>query len=76
MFKLNPKRYAQRMMFVFGTLFICAIGITAGGGLIMESIPHQQLGFWLGLGMAFVGLFTIFWSWLGFAFAAIDYRNA
>jgi hypothetical protein len=42
----------------------------------MATIDHAEIGFWLGLGIVFVGIFTFFWAMLGLVFSVIQYNNA
>lgn len=75
-FKRHPKTIAKILMILFSILFICGIGIGVGGGLIMSMYSGETLIFWLGILMAMLSVFIVFWTILGFIFNAIDYTNA
>jgi len=76
MFINHPKRVAQYKAITFTVLLACSIGIGLAGSFIMATIHHADIGFWLGLGIVFVAIFTFFWSMLGLVFSVIQYNNA
>ena len=76
MFINHPKRVAQYKAITFMVLLACSIGIGIAGAFIMATIHHAEIGFWLGLGIVFVAIFTFFWAMLGLVFSVIQYNNA
>ena len=76
MFINHPKRVAQYKAITFTVLLACSIGIGLAGAFIMATIHHADIGFWLGLSIVFVGIFTFFLSMLGLVFSVIQYNNA
>lgn len=76
MYRAHPKTIAKRFMVIFSVLFVCGAGVGLGGLVIMSEFDGQTVQFWIGLGMGFVSVFTIFWTVLGFVINAMQYQSA
>ena len=72
---INYRLKAKRQMAIFATLGLAGFVLCAFSGLAMATTPHQDLAFWVMMGVGFVGFFTLFWSILGFIFGLIDYKS-
>lgn len=72
---INYRKAAKLKMIIFGALFFAGTILFATSGYAMTQIPHQDFAFWIMMGVSFVGIFTVFWSAVGFLFAAVDYRE-
>ena len=72
---INHRQGALKMMIVFIALTIVGIILSLMSGYSLTVIPHQEFGFWIMLGVFFVGVFTVTWSTLGAIFKYIDYRS-
>lgn len=72
---INYRKAAKLKMITFGVLFVAGAMLSAIAGYMMTVLPHQEIGFWIMMGLASVGLFTIVWTVLGFLFALVDYRE-
>ena len=76
MFHAHAKTIAKRFMVLFSVLFICGAGVGIGGLVIMSEFDGQTIQFWIGLLMAFISVFTIFWTVTGFIINAMNYTSA
>ena len=72
---INYRKAAKLKMITFGVLFVAGVILSTIAGYMMTVLPHQEIGFWMMMGLASVGLFTIVWTILGFLFALVDYRE-
>ena len=72
---INYRKAAKLKMITFGVLFVAGVILSTIAGYMMTVLPHQEIGFWIMMGLASVGLFTIVWTILGFLFALVDYRE-
>jgi len=72
---INHRKTAKVKAILFAALFAKAILLLSGSAFGMSHLPHQELGFWIMLGVCFIGILTIFWSVLGFIFAMMDYKE-
>ena len=72
---INYRKAAKLKMITFGVLFVAGVILSTIAGYMMTILPHQEIGFWIMMGLASVGLFTIVWTILGFLFALVDYRE-
>lgn len=72
---INHRQGALKMMIIFIALTIVGIILSLMSGYSLTVIPHQEFGFWIMLGVFFVGVFTVTWSTLGAIFKYIDYRS-
>ena len=72
---INYRKAAKLKMITFGVLFVAGVILSVIAGYMMMVLPHQEIGFWIMMGLASVGLFTIVWTILGFLFALVDYRE-
>ena len=67
---INYRKAAKVKAILFAALF--AFRINSAGcdqAFGMTHLPHQEIGFWIMLGVCFMGILTVFWSALGFIFA-------
>ena len=72
---INYRKEAKIKMVIFGTLWFAGLILMIISGSALEILPHQEFAFWIMLGVGMAGLLTFFWAFLGFIFAAIDYRE-
>ena len=73
---INYRKEAKLKMVIFGTLLFAGIVLSAlGSGYVLTTTPDESFAFWIMLGVAFAGIMTTVWSFIGFAWAAIDYRE-
>jgi hypothetical protein len=72
---INYRKQAKLKAIIFATLFTFGAILFAASGFAMTQIPHQDFAFWIMLGVSFVGVLTIFWAFIGFMFALVDYRE-
>ena len=71
---INHRQGALKLMIIFIALTIVGIILSLMSAYSLTQIPHQEFGFWLMLGVFFVGVFTVTWSALGAIFIYIDYK--
>ena len=72
---INYRKTAKVKAILFAALFVIGSTLLAASGVGMTHLPHQEIGFWIMLGVCFVGILTVFWSALGFIFAMMDYKE-
>jgi len=73
---INRRKEAKLKMVIFGTLlFAGAVLGTLGSGYVLSTTPDESFAFWIMLGVAFAGVMTTFWAFIGLAWAAIDYKE-
>lgn len=72
---INYRKAAKVKAILFSALFVFGATLLAASGVGMTHLPHQEMGFWIMLGVCFVGVLTVFWSALGFIFAMMDYKE-
>ena len=75
-FHRHPKSIAKLQAIVFAILVIASVGIGLAGALIMQTIPHDHIGFYLGMGLAAVGFVSFFWSLVGLVINLVEYQGA
>ena len=71
----NYRKAAKVKAIIFAALFVFGSTLLAASSVGMTHLPHQEIGFWIMLGVSFVGILTVFWSALGFIFAMMDYKE-
>ena len=72
---IDYRKAAKVKAILFAALFLFGSILLAASGFGMTHLPHQEIGFWIMLGVCFVGILTLFWSALGFIFAMMDYKE-
>jgi len=72
---IDYRKAAKVKAILFAALFLFGSILLAASGFGMTHLPHQEIGFWIMLGVCFIGILTIFWSALGFIFAMMDYKE-
>ena len=75
-FHRHPKSIAKLQAIVFAILVIASVGIGLAGALIMQTIPHDQIGFYLGMGLAAAGFVSFFWSLVGLVINLVEYKGS
>ena len=72
---INYRKAAKVKAILFAALFVFGSTLLAASFVGMTHLPHQEIGFWIMLGVCFMGILTIFWSALGFIFAMMEYKE-
>ena len=72
---INYRKAAKVKAIIFAALFVFGSTLLAASFVGMTHLPHQEIGFWIMLGLCFMGILTVFWSALGFSFAIMDYKE-
>ena len=72
---INYRKAAKVKAIIFAALFVFGSTMLAASFVGMTHLPHQEIGFWIMLGVCFMGILTVFWSALGFSFAIMDYKE-
>ena len=72
---INYRKAAKVKAILFAALFVFGSTLLAASFVGMTHLPHQEIGFWIMLGVCFMGILTVFWSALGFSFAIMDYKE-
>ena len=72
---INHRKTAKVKAILFAALFVFGSTLLAASFVGMTHLPHQEIGFWIMLGVCFMGILTVFWSALGFIFAMMDYKE-
>ena len=72
---IDYRKAAKVKAILFAALFLFGSILLAASGFGMTHLPHQEIGFWIMLGVCFIGILTVFWSALGFIFAMMDYKE-
>ena len=72
---INYRKGALLKMITFSVLFFAGVILSLIAGYMMTILPHQEIGFWIMMGISWVGIFTIFWTILGFIFSLIEYKE-
>ena len=73
---INYRKEAKLKMVIFGTLLFAGLVLSAlGSGYVLTTTPDQGFAFWIMLGVASMGIMTTVLSFIGFAWAAIDYKE-
>ena len=72
---IDYRKAAKVKAILFAALFLFGSILLAASGFGMTHLPHQEIGFWIMLGVCFMGILTVLWSALGFIFAMMDYKE-
>ena len=72
---INYRKAAKVKAIILAALFVFGSTLLAASFVGMTHLPHQEIGFWIMLGVCFMGILTVFWSALGFSFAIMDYKE-
>ena len=72
---IDYRKAAKVKAILFAALFLFGSILLAASGFGMTHLPHQEIGFWIMLGVCFMGILTVFWSALGFIFAMMDLKE-
>ena len=72
---IDYRKAAKVKAILFAALFLFGSILLAASGVGMAHLPHQEIGFWIMMGVCFMGILTVFWSALGFIFAMMDYKE-
>ncbi len=72
---IDYRKAAKVKAILFAALFLFGSILLAASGFGMTHLPHQEMGFWIMLGVCFMGILTVFWSALGFIFAMMDLKE-
>ena len=72
---IDYRKAAKVKVIIFAALFLFGAILLAASGFGMSHLPHQEMGFWIMLGVCFMGILTVFWSALGFIFAMMDLKE-
>ena len=75
-FHRNPKSIAKLQAIAFAILILATVCVGMGGAFITQTIPHDQIGFFIGMGLASVGFVSFFWSLVGLIINIVEYKGA
>jgi len=75
-FHRQSKSIAKLQAIAFAILILASVCVGMGGAAIMQTIPHDQIGFFIGMGLASVGFVSFFWSLVGLIINIVEYKGA